>query len=81
MEFEIPALTKTVDTVLNHMLGTVNAIVLRAANAQSESINSQVQSVKRRANGYRNRARIRGPIMFHLGGLDLYPNPLLHSKP
>jgi transposase len=81
LKFDIPALTKTVDTVLNHMLGIVNAIVLRATNARSESINSQVQSLKRRANGYRNRARFRDAIMFHLGGLDLYPNQLLHSKP
>jgi transposase len=81
LAFEIPALTKAVDTVLNHLLGIVNAIVLQATNARSESINSRVQAIKRRANGYRNRDRFRTSIMFHLGGLDLYPRPLLHSKP
>jgi transposase len=68
-------------TIRYHMLGIVNAIIHKASNAASESINSRVQAIKRRANGYRNRARFRDAILFHLGGLDLYPRPSLHTKP
>ncbi len=53
--------------------GIVNAIANGVSNAGSESVNSRVQALKRRANGYRSRARFRDAIMFHLGGLALYP--------
>lgn len=69
-----PALNKAIDTVLRHLFGIVNAIVRGVTNAASESVNSRVQALKKRANGYRNRARFRDAIMFHLGGLDLYPS-------
>ena len=80
LAMEIPALTKVVDTVLKHFLGIINAVLLRATNAASESVNSRVQALKRRAHGYRNRARFRNAIMFHLGGLDLYPRPAIPLK-
>ena len=38
--------------------------------------------VIQQACGYRNRQRFRDAIMFHLGGLDMYPkNSLTHTKP
>ncbi len=46
----------------------------RITNAGSESINSKIQAVKRRACGFRNRARFRTAIYFHCGGLNLYPS-------
>lgn len=72
-QLEIPALDKVIDTILLHLFGIVNAITLKASNAASESVNSRVQALKKRANGYRSRQRFREAIMFHLGGLDLYP--------
>lgn len=45
----------------------------RITNAGSESINSKIQAVKRRACGFRNRDRFRTAIYFHCGGLNLYP--------
>ncbi len=72
-QLEIPALDKVIDTILRHLFGIVNAITLNASNAASESVNSRVQALKKRANGYRSRQRFRDAIMFHLGGLDLYP--------
>ena len=59
--------------VRDHLEGIVNAIVKKATNATSESINSKIQRVKRMACGFRNRARFRNAIYFHLGGLDLLP--------
>jgi transposase len=39
-------------------------------------MNSKIQKIKIHARGFRNRARFRMAIYFHLGGLDLYPVPL-----
>ena len=72
-QLAIPALDKVIDTILRHLFGIVNAILHKASNAASESVNSRVQALKKRANGYRSRKRFREAIMFHLGGLDLYP--------
>jgi len=74
-----PPLQRVVETVGKHLLGILNAIVLGASNAGAESINSKVQALKRRANGYRNRARFRDAILFHCGGLDLYPAASAHT--
>jgi transposase len=41
--------------------------------AHSEGMNSKVQALIKRANGYRNRKRLINDLYFHLGGLSLYP--------
>jgi transposase len=66
--------------IKSHLGGVLNAIVTGTTNAMSESINAQIQRVKRMACGFRNRQRFRNAIYFHLGGLDLYPNGVTHSK-
>lgn len=73
---------KVAAMVRDHLKGIVNAIVLQATNAATESINSKIQKVKRMACGFRNRQRFRNAIYFHLGGLDLYPDALrsTHTK-
>ena len=78
---QAPALQRAIDTILRHLFGIVNAIVLGVTNARSESVNSRVQALEKRANGYRSRARFREAILFHLGGLDLYPRASHHPKP
>jgi len=66
--------------IRDHLEGILNAIVLKATNAPSESTNAKVQRIKRMACGFRNRSRFRNAIYFHLGGLDLYPaNPSTHT--
>jgi len=60
-------------TVKNHLWGILNAIINNVTNARAESLNSRIQGLKKQACGYRNRARFREAIMFHFGGLDLYP--------
>jgi transposase len=72
---------KAARTIREHLVGIVNAVVLGVTNALSESINGKIQKIKARACGYRNRERFKAAIMFHLGGLDLYPAPSpAHSK-
>lgn len=44
------------------------------ARARAERFNSLIQAIKRDACGFRNRQRFRDAILFHLGGLDLYPS-------
>jgi len=52
----------------------------RITNAGAESINEKIQTVKRRARGFRSRERFRNAIYFHCGGLDLYPATLRLSS-
>ena len=59
--------------IRKHLRGILNAIVHRATNAASESVNAKIQKIKRQACGFRNRERFRNAIYFHCGGLDLYP--------
>lgn len=62
--------------VRRHLDGILNAIVLGATNARSESVNAKIQWIKYTARGFRSRERFRDAIYFHLGGLDLYPATL-----
>lgn len=59
--------------IKNHFDGVINAATSDITNAMSESINSHIQRIKKRACGFRSRVRFREAILFHLGGLDLYP--------
>jgi len=42
-------------------------------NAAAEGINSRIQKLIQTSCGYRNRDRFKRDVLFHLGGLDLYP--------
>jgi transposase len=63
--------------VRNYLWGILNAIMLRVTNALAESINATIQKIKARACGFRNRSRFRTAILFHKGGLSLYPSGML----
>lgn len=69
----IEPIKKAARTIRKHIEGILNAVVLMATNVGAESINAKIQKVKNRACGFRNRQRFKDAIMFHLGGLDLYP--------
>lgn len=43
------------------------------SNALAEGINSRIQHLIQKACGYRNRERFKRDVLFHLGGLNLYP--------
>lgn len=66
---------KAAHTLKRHWQGIVNAITHRVTNACTEGLNSKIEKVKRDAYGFRNKARLRLAILFHCGGLDLYPHP------
>jgi len=68
--------------IRKHWSGVINAASSNVTNAMSESLNSRIQRIKKRACGFRSRTRFREAILFHLGGLDLYPvfPSSIHSK-
>lgn len=45
----------------------------RLTNAALEGINNKIQALIKKAYGYRNKDRFKDDILFHCGGLDLYP--------
>jgi len=73
-------MVKAARTIRKHLWGIISAVVLHTTNARAESMNSKIQRIKGRACGYRNRTRFRHAILFHLGGLDLYPAAATHTK-
>ena len=73
MRSRLEPIKKVARMIRDHLWGIVNAMALKITNAASESVNSKVQRIKRAACGFRNRDRFRNAILFHLGGLDLYP--------
>ena len=82
MSCKLKPMIRAAKMVEKHLDGIINAIVLKATNALGESMNAKIQKINAQACGYRNRQRFRDAIMFHLGGLDLYPQKsLTHTKP
>ena len=73
---KLEPMVKAARLVRTHLEGILNAVVLRATNAPAESMNARIQRIKAMACGYRNRDRFRNAILFHLGGLNLYPKAM-----
>lgn len=66
---------KVARMIWKHINGIINGIIKHVTNAKAEAINARIQSLKKTACGFRNRSRFRAAILFHLGGLNLYPEP------
>ena len=47
--------------------------------AAADGLNSKIQTLKKRANGFRSMTNFKSAIYFHCGGLDLYPRLPTHS--
>ncbi len=69
----LPEMIAASATIKRHFANIITYIKTPITNATSESINSKIQKLKTKANGYRNASRFADAIMFHCGGLDLYP--------
>jgi len=61
-------------TLKNHLDGIVAYIKYPITNALAEGLNSKIQWIKYTARGFRNRENFKTAILFHCGGLDLYPH-------
>ena len=61
-------------TLQRHLPNLLTYFKHRITNATAEGINSKIQTLKLMACGYRNREHYKTAILFHCGGLDLYPS-------
>jgi transposase len=59
--------------VKSHLHNILTYYAHPITNAVSEGINSAIQTIKKRAAGFRNVENFKTAIYFHCGGLDLYP--------
>lgn len=60
-------------TLKRHLTGLLAYLKHRITNAVTEGLNSIIQSIKANARGFRNFQNYRTAILFHCGGLNLYP--------
>jgi transposase len=61
-------------TLKRHLPNILTYFKHRITNATAEGLNSKIQMLKLMACGYRNRDHYKIAILFHCGGLDLYPH-------
>ena len=64
---------KVATTLKEHLYGILSYCKHPITNAMTEGINSRIETLRKAACGFRNKQRLRTIILFHLGGLDLYP--------
>ena len=57
----------------NHLERIISYFKLRATNSRAEGVNNKIQTIKKKAYGFRNVQRFINAIYFHCGGLELYP--------
>ena len=68
---------KVAKMVQKHLEGIAVAASTGVTNAHAESLNAKIQKVKQLANGYHNMESFKNAILFHCGGLSMYPeNPV-----
>jgi len=80
MRSRLPAVVKVAGMVKRHIDNILTHYSHRITNAVSEGLNSAIQTIKKRAGGYRNDENFRMVIYFHCGGLDLYTFLLKSAK-
>ncbi len=64
---------KVAHTLKRHLDNIVTYATHRLTNAVAEGLNSKIQGVIKTACGFRNLEHFKIAILFHCGGLDLYP--------
>lgn len=61
-------------TLKRHLAGLLAYCRHRITNAAAEGLNGKIQLIKANARGFRNFENYRYAILFHCGGLSLYPH-------
>ena len=64
---------KAAQTVKDHLDNILTYLKFPITNAVAEGVNSKIQWVKYTARGFRNLGNFKTAILFHCGGLQLYP--------
>ena len=70
---KLEPMKKVARMIKERLANVVSYCTHRITNAVAEGINSKIMSIKRRVGGYRNIENFKTAILFHCGGLDLYP--------
>lgn len=74
MHSKLDPVKKVAKSLKENISGVLNYFLFNITNAYSEGINSTIQAIIKRANGYRNRDRLKRDLYFHLGNLKMYPS-------
>lgn len=69
----LPPMIEAARTLHRHLDGILNYCRHGITNATAEGVNSKVQKIITQARGFRNENNFRTAILFHCGGLNLYP--------
>jgi transposase len=70
----IEQMIKVAETIKGHIDGIINYSKHKISNGIAENINGKIQRIKTVARGFRAFNNYRIAILFHLGGLDLFPH-------
>lgn len=70
----LPAMIEAARILKRHLPGLLAYCRHRITNAVAEGMNSKIQLFKANARGFRNFEKYRVAILFHCGGLSLYPH-------
>jgi transposase len=60
-------------TIRDHLYNILTYCQHKITNAVAEGLNSKIQKIKQMACGFRNKDHFKTAILFHCGGLKLYP--------
>jgi transposase len=64
---------KAAQRLRNHLPRILNSIRHGVTNARAEGINTKIQTIKRKAYGFRSLPRFVNAVYFHCAGLRLHP--------
>lgn len=70
---QLPPVVKVARLIKRHLPNVLTYCAHPITNAVCEGLNSKIQTIKKRAYGFRNKEHFKAAIYFHCGGLQLYP--------
>jgi len=70
---QLPPVVKVARLIKRHLPNVLTYFAHPITNAVCEGLNSKIQTIKKRAYGFRNNEHFKTAIYFHCGGLQLYP--------
>jgi len=73
MRSQLKPVKKVARMFKRHLANILTFFTHRLTNGPIEGLNNKIQGLIQKAFGYRNHARFKTDVLFHLGGLDLYP--------
>jgi len=62
-----------INTIKNHVMGVVNALVTRTDSGKHENMNGRIQAILAKARGFKNFDRLRINVLFYFGNLEIFP--------